>query len=236
VRRFLAPVIGAIVFIAGAFLQPANARQASSDSTSRFFDITAGLGIAVHSTPLLSNYINALAQPSLNQKVDQFNSAAEFYVTPELQVSREWSVGLEYSLLVKSYTIDSRTAYSRTDISYEVQMPSVLLHYLVFGDGFRLKFGGGAGYHFARFEQSFPTIGAGETFRVSGPGFKIDAVGNTRFDEVFYGSIGIDLRWVFLGTLSRGADASKVERSGPDLPKMSFFNAGIKFGVTFQLF
>ena len=235
-RRVHASAVSAFVLLLCSFLQPLTAQPAQPSSSKRFFDITAGLGIAVHSTPTLSNYINALAQPSLDQKVDQFNSVAEFYLVPELQVSDEWSVGLEYSLLVKSYSIDSRTAYSRTDISYEVQMPSVLLHYLVFGEGFRLKFGGGVGYHFAKFDQSFPTIGAGESFRTSGPGFKVDAVGNTKFDETFYGSIGIDLRWDFLGSLSRGVAASQVARSGPNLPAIDFFNAGVKFGVTFQLF
>ncbi|MCX6133376.1 MAG: hypothetical protein NTU47_06135 [Ignavibacteriales bacterium] len=226
----------AFVLFFGGFLQSSSAQQSPLQNANRFFDVTAGLGIAVHSTPLLANYINALAQPPLDQRVDQFNSAAEFYVIPELQVSRDWSVGIEYSMLLKSYSIDSRSAYARTEIAYEVHMPSVLLHYLVFGDGFRLKFGGGAGYHFAKFDQSFPLIGAGETFRISGPGFKIDAVGNTKFDDTFYGSIGIDLRWDFLGALSRSAGASQVARSGPDLPKMNFFNAGVKFGVTFQLF
>jgi hypothetical protein len=115
-------------------------------------------------------------------------------------------------------------------------MPSVLVHYLVFGEGFRLKLGGGVGYHFVKFDQTFSTTGTGETLRGNGLGFKLDATGNTKFDETFYGSIGVDLRWDFLGALTRGEGAPQIARSGPDLPKMTFFNAGVKFGVTFQLF
>jgi hypothetical protein len=226
----------AILFLMGCAVQPLSAQPAKIDTTKRFFDITAGLGIAVQSTPLLANYINALTQPTLDQRVDQFNSVAEFYVVPEVQVSKEWSAAIEYSLLVKSYSITSSSGFLRTDISYEVQMPSVLVHYLVFGEGFRLKLGGGVGYHFVKFDQTFSTTGTGETLRGNGLGFKLDATGNTKFDETFYGSIGVDLRWDFLGALTRGADAPQIARSGPDLPKMTFFNAGVKFGVTFQLF
>jgi hypothetical protein len=161
---------------------------------------------------------------------------AEFYFVPELQVSREWSAAIEYSLLVKSYSITSSSGFLRTEISYEVHMPSILVHYLVFSEGFRLKLGGGVGYHFVKFDQTFSTTGVGETLRSNGLGFKLDAIGNTKFDETFYGSIGVDLRWDFLGSLSRSAEAPQIARSGPDLPKMTFFNAGVKFGVTFQLF
>ncbi|HTY36433.1 MAG TPA: hypothetical protein VMH23_04940 [Bacteroidota bacterium] len=233
--RTIASIAVVLVLLGCCIPEHAIAQQTPADSSGRFFDISVVLGISVHSTPSLSNYINALTQPTIDQKVDQFNSAPEFSIVPELQVANEWSVGLEYSLLVKSYSIDSRTSYPHTDISYQVQMPSVLVHYLVFGQGFRLKFGGGIGYHFMKFEQSFPALGVDETFRTNGPGFKLDAVGNTKFDESFYGSIGLDLRWDFLGTLSRGSAASQAARSGPDLPSMTFFNAGVKLGVTFQL-
>jgi hypothetical protein len=236
VRHVRASAGYAILFLIGGVIQPLSAQPAPNDSTKRFFDLTAGLGISIQSAPLLANYINALAQPTIDQRVDQFNSVAEFYFVPELQVSREWSTALEYSLLVKSYSITSSSGFSRTDISYEVHMPSVLVHYLVFGEGFRLKLGGGVGYHVVKFDQTFSITGVGETLHSNGLGFKLDAIGNTKFDETFYGSIGVDLRWDFLGSLSRGAEASQVARSGPSLPKMTFFNAGVKFGVTFQLF
>jgi hypothetical protein len=231
-KRFLASGIVLICFLPS----PSRSQPTSRDTSGRFFDVTGGMGIAVQSAPALANYINALAQPALGQRVDQFNSVAEFYLVPELQVSKEWSVGIEYSLLTKSFPLNDASGFSRTDISYEVQMPSLLVHYLVFGEGFRLKMGGGVGYHFIKFDQNFLATGSGETLRSQGPGFKLDAIGNTKFDETFYGSIGFDLRWDFLGTLSRSGTSAQVQRSGPTPPAMSFFNAGVKFGITFQLF
>lgn len=220
----------------GGMCHQLQAQPSNGKADKRFFDFTIGLGIDLHSAPSIVDYINLVAQPRLDQKLDEFSTAVEFYAVPELQVSSEWSTAVEYSFLVKSHSIDNRSGFSRSELSYQVHMPTVLVHYLVFGEGYRLKLGGGVGYHLARFDQSFPTIGSEETLRSEGIGFKLDVVGNTKFDETFYGSIGIDLRWDFVGTLTRSGDTAPVERSTPSLPKMNFFNVGVKLGVTFQFY
>jgi hypothetical protein len=143
-------------------------------------------------------------------------------------------VGLEYGLLIKSYAIDDRSGFSRSDFSYLIHMPTVLVHRLILGEGYRVKVGGGIGYHIANFTQRFPTIGSEETLSAHGVGVKLDAVGNTKFDDTFYGSIGVDLRWDFEGTLRRSPGTPEASSSIP-LPQMNFFSAGLKFGVTFQL-
>ncbi len=192
----------------------------------KFIQITAGLGVSAHSDPTILNYINALTLPSPDQKLSGFTSASEFFITPEVQISNEWSVGLEYSYLLKSYNVLGGYQW---DFSYSVQMPTVLVHYLTPGDGYFLKFGGGVGYAIGNLSEQFAQTGAGESSRASGPGFKIEAVGNTEFDEHFWGSIGVDLRWVYAGSFK-----GSVVSTAPT-PKLDFFSAGVKFGVTFQL-
>jgi hypothetical protein len=210
--------------------------QTAGDKTDRrFVDFTVGMGIDLHSATSVVNYINLMAQPRLDEKVNNFSSAVEFYAVPEIQVSQDWSVGLEYSFLIKSYSIDDRSGFSRSDFSYQIHMPTLLLHRLILGEGYRVKVGGGIGYHFANFTQSFPAVGSEETLSADGIGIKVDAIGNTKFDETFYGSIGVDLRWDFEGTLKRSPGVSAAVSSSNPLPKMSFFSAGLKFGVTFQL-
>jgi hypothetical protein len=210
--------------------------QTAGDKTDRrFIDFTVGMGIDLHSATSVVNYINLMGQPRLDEKVSDFSSAVEFYAVPEVQVSHDWSVGLEYSLLIKSYAIDDRSGFSRSDFSYQIHMPTLLLHRLILGEGYRVKVGGGIGYHFANFTQSFPTVGSQETLSADGFGMKLDAIGNTKFDETFYGSIGVDLRWDFEGTLKRSPGAPVAANNSTPLPKMSFFSAGLKFGITFQL-
>ncbi len=212
------------------------ARQSQVQTASRFFEISGGMGISLHSTPSLADYINATARPRQEQLLDEFSSAVEFFITPELQVSEEWSLGLEYSLLLKSYMLDDPSGFSRTEFSYQVHMPTLLLHYLVIGEGYKVKFGGGAGYHIAKFNQSFLSYGTGDDFTAQSIGVKLEAVGNTKFDETFYGSIGVDLRWDFLGALRKSDGSEAFNRATGATAKMSFFSAGLKFGVTFRLY
>jgi hypothetical protein len=144
-------------------------------------------------------------------------------------------MGLEYSLLIKSYAIDDRSGFSRSEFSYQIHMPTVLLHRLILGEGYRVKVGGGIGYHVANFTQGFPSVGFEETLTAKGIGIKFDAVGNTKFDETFYGSIGVDLRWDFEGVLKHDPDVPAAASGSTPLPQMNFFSAGLKFGITFQL-
>jgi hypothetical protein len=217
-----------------ALAQPA-AQSGADREGGRFVDVTVGMGIDLHSATSLFNYINLMAQPRADEKLFDFSSAVEFYAVPEMQISEAWSVGLEYALLLKSYAIDDRSGFSRSEFSYQVHMPTFLLHRLILGDGYRVKLGGGIGYHVANFTQNFPTVGSEETVAAKGLAVKLDAVGNTKFDDTFYGSIGIDLRWDFEGTLKRGVGSVPASSTSVALPTMNFFSAGLKFGVTFQL-
>jgi hypothetical protein len=228
------PIVALV--LASVVIPTTLAAQTTGDETNRrFIDFTLGMGIDMHSATSLVNYINFVAQPRIDEKVNNFSSAVEFYAVPEVQVLQDWSTGVEYSLLIKSYEIDDRSGFSRSEFSYQVHMPTVLVHRLLLGEGYRVKLGGGIGYHFAKFTQSFPAVGTEETLSADGLGMKLDAVGNTKFDETFYGSIGVDLRWDFEGTLRRNPGAAAATTTSIQLPKMNFFSAGLKFGVTFQL-
>jgi len=211
------------------------AQDVGSGNPARFFGITLGMGVGEQSAPALVNYISAVAQPRIDERLDEFNTVVKFSIYPELQVADEWSVGLEYGLLLKSYSLDDRSGLLRTDISYQVHMPTLLVQYLVLGEGYRLKVGGGIGYHLARFTQSFPTYGTEESFHTGGLGVKVGAVGNTRFDETFYGSIGVDLQWDFLGALKRGDGSDVVDKATGMIPRMNLFTVSLTFGVMFQL-
>ena len=219
------------------FLTRENVRAQSNEGepTNRFFDITVGMGVGAHSAPSIADYVNAVAQPRTEQRLDEFTSVVEFFVAPELQMAEEWSAALEYGLLLKGYTLDDQSGYLRSEFSYQVHMPTLLLQYVLFGDGYRLKLGGGLGYHFVRFSQSYYAYGSEETFHAGGIGLKLGAVGNTQFDETFFGSIGIDLRWDFLGALKRGDGSEVTDRVTNTVPKMNCFTLVVKFGVMFQL-
>jgi len=202
----------------------------SADRPREFFGISAGLGIGAHNAVAITDYINAIVQPPPDQRLDDFGSAIEFFVTPEMQVADQWSVALEYSLLVKSHSPGSIGA-GGSEINYYIHMPTAIVHYLIPGEGYWLKLGGGIGYHYAVLDQRLFGSSQQTSFTASGGGLKIEAVGNTRFDESFYASIGVDLRWGFGGAFNNSSqgDASY----GPTTARLEFFNIGLKLGVAF---
>ena len=187
---------------------------------SRFIQVSGGLGVGAHSAPSIVDYISG----SCGQRTAEFASASEFFVTPEVQITDDVSLAVEYSYLVKSYNFEPAWMFS-----YAVQMPSLLVHYLLPGEGYWLKFGGGVGFANGTFTERYSISGAEASYDASGFSLKAEAVGNTKFDEHFWGSIGLDLRWVFGGTFKETAQSYLAP------PRLRFFSAGVKFGVLFQL-
>ena len=104
-KRSQSAIILLCLLFVGGFAQPLPAQSSATEAEKRFLDFTVGLGIDLHTASSIADYINSVAQPTLDQKVNQSVTAVEFYATPELQVSQEWSTGIEYSLLIKSYSI-----------------------------------------------------------------------------------------------------------------------------------
>lgn len=218
-----------------AGISHAHAQDSGEKLASKELSISAGLGVAAHSAPLLNDYINAIGQPGLDQRLDEFTSAPEFFVHPEVRISEDWVLGVEYSLMLKSYSLTDVSGYARSEFSYQVHMPTLTVAYFVPGDGYRFKFGGGLGYHVATMAQNLPSFGSQTDYSTRGFGIKLNAVGNTKFDETFYGLIEVDLRWEFLGALKTSDGVEAVESRSNAKAKMNFFNVGLKFGILLQL-
>jgi len=204
-----------------------------TDQSRRFISFSAGMGINGHSATSTADYISTILQLREPDRIGDFTSAIEFFAAPEFQISDDWSLGLEYSYMVKSYRLSSTAGPGISEFSTSVHMPTVVLHYLVPGEGYWLKLGGGVGYYLGSFSQALFGSGQEETYRASAPGLKLEVVGNTMFDDSFYGYIGVDLRWAFDETFS-DADGHTPSCQGLS-PGLGFFNVGLKLGVTLFL-
>ncbi|MFH0990986.1 MAG: hypothetical protein V1799_13310 [bacterium] len=205
-----------------------NAQQ----NSNRLMGIAAGMGIGLHTAPSLTDYLNTVAQPRVEQKIQEFASLLELFIAPELQISEEWILAIEYSHGFKSYLIDDRNGYSRSDITYRIHMPSLIVRYWTPGEGYFFEFGGGVGYHVAQLTQTMTAFGFEDRATATGLGFKLEAVGNTRIDKNFYGRIGLDIRWEFLGRFSRQDGSQLAAANGTLQPTMNFYSFGLKLGVT----
>jgi len=185
------------------------------------------MGVSYLNAPSIVNYLNKYA--SQTERVADFTPAVEFFAAPEFLLSSDFSIKLEYAYLLKSYSLSSLGGVYTFD--YSIHMPTAVLDYLLEGDGFYLKVGGGVGYHFGKFSYLFPNSSTDARFTSNGVGIKFELVGNTAFSESLYALIGGDLRLDYVGALkdSNGNSPSQADGS----VKLNFASAGVKFGLVY---
>jgi hypothetical protein len=194
--------------------------------------VAAGLGVSVVNATDVVDYINSVSSSA--QRIDDFASAPEFFGTAEFRLTNELGAKLEYSYLLKSYIVG--TDLGDYDYTYRVHMPTLLVQYLISDTGYAVKFGGGAGYHFATFSRGL--IGPlPQSFKSSGLGFKLEAEGNTSLGGNLYGYVTADFR---LNVMSTIKDAMGITLRFPTAParevKLNFFSLGLKFGLMYYFF
>jgi hypothetical protein len=216
--RFLAILLLALTISSGSVA------QASTEDIR--FGISASLGIDALSTPSIAEYLSVVAGPG--ERIDEFTSAIEFAVAPEVRLSRSWSAAVEYVYLTKTYSLQGSGGGST--VSLGVHLPFLLIHYVIPSERTRIKLGGGAGPAFGTLDtQLFGSL-VTRTFRARGGGVKLEAVGNTKFDDHLYGVMSIDLRWVLGGTYKEGTAEARLADAVADL---NYFSLGLKFGIEF---
>lgn len=202
----------------------------SQESFNHIFGIAGGIGVTVIRVTDVVDYINSVS--TSRERLDDFTSAAEFFGTSELRLNDSWGVKVEYSYLIKSYTVD-QSAYGVYDYFYAVHMPTVMMQYLDVHQGYAFKFGGGLGYHMASFSETLQGA-TGRDFKSSGIAFKLEIEGNTALGNDLYAYVAGDLRGDFMGTLK---DNQGMQLQTATAPKksvtMSFFALGLKLGAIY---
>jgi hypothetical protein len=211
-------------------LLPAKVLAGDPDRTAiRFVGVAAGLGIHAQSMADLADYVNVVAQPAAQDRLTEFNSVADLFLAPELQVADAWSVGVEYALHLRSFTVGGSQGFGASEFGYAAHAPLVFVHHLYAGEGYWLKVGGGVGYRWGRLSQKLFGSQEEVVFRAGGAAVKLEVVGMTRFDPSFWGTIGVDLHWGIGGAfrLPSGLEAA----AGGVRASLPAFSVGLRFGI-----
>jgi hypothetical protein len=103
-------------------------------------------------------------------------------------------------------------------------MPSLTSYYVISGEGYNFKLGGGAGVRLSYIEENF-SIGSAE-YNAIGVGFLLKADGNTLLDGNLYANIGTDLRYDLNGNFN-------VNRGAEQKIKLNAFSMSIRLGLTY---
>jgi hypothetical protein len=187
-------------------------------------ELRAGMGINFGSTPSLKDYINQVAG---YDQVGSFSSAVVFSGEYNRAISQTYDLGIEVAYLLNSVTFST---YGTYDFTYHVIMPTVTSYYVIRGDGYNFKFGGGVGIRLVSADESIPATPAPTNYTSTGVGFLLRAAGNTRLSDNFYVNITGDLRYDLNGELKGWSDHHS---SNYNQVNLDTFSAGVSLGITY---
>ena len=159
-------------------------------------DVVGGMGISLVYNPSLNDYLD-LRSPG--EEVQLFATTAEFYGEIDYSTSEKYQLGVEYV-----YTLfDFGSTYAGNyTLSYAHHKPSLLAYYVISGEGYKFKFGAGAGVRIVNLTEN---IIVDEEFETVGFGLLLRAQGHTKLGDNVYANIGTTLRTDFTGVPSNSS-------------------------------
>jgi hypothetical protein len=150
------------------------------------YDISASMGIDFVNSPSFSDYISQnYAAPG--ETVNGFNAAVIFSGEAGYMLSDTYEGAIEIGYLINSYT--SALDNGQYNISYGNLMFSVLNFYVLHGDGYSFKFGGGGGLRFLSADEKPPGTTTTTTYSSTGFGILLRIEGNTLLGGNIYAKI-----------------------------------------------
>jgi hypothetical protein len=188
------------------------------------------MGIDFISSPSLHQYINQTYAPSYDQ-LSSFTSAIIFSLEGDMFLKRNYQVGLELSYLINSFTYNYD--FDIYDLSINIIMPAILNYYVIQGEGYEFKFGGGIGIPFVIANEKTIGFVSSMKYKSTGLGFLLRAEGNTVLSGNVYVNIGGDLKYELNGKPKNG-DTYMVNKATNENVNFNSFSAGLHLGVMYK--
>ena len=193
--------------------------------------ISGGMGVEYISAPDVVDYVNAIAAGAgATQRVAEIKSGAQFFGAVAFPLSVDLVLKAEYVYLIASY--NPNIVIGSSEFTLTTQMPSVLLQYVLWDEGlYNVKAGGGLGYHFSSLTSKYAFVD--EELIGNGIGGVIGLEANTAFGDHFFGYLGADLRWEFIGKMRKTSSVAQLQPNVIAIPTMQAFAIGARLGFSF---
>ncbi len=192
-------------------------------------EVRGGMGISFLSNPSLTDYINQNFASSSQDQLGNFNSAVNFSLEGDYYFNNTFQMGLEVAYLLNSYTYPAITG--KYEFDYNIIMPSVTAYYVLQGEGYNFKFGGGAGIRISSVDETRQLSTISKSYSAVGFGFLLRADGNTALGGNLYANIGGDIRYDLNGKPKNGNDYISNINNNVNLNTLS---VGVRLGVTYR--
>lgn len=219
-----------LVFILMCMLwTPGEVQSGDADRLEYRFGVGGGMGISAVSITDLFSYINQTPGIDPYNRLSEFSTAVEFFGAIDLFVRPTIATGFEYSYLLGSHSIE--TGFGSYDHHFMYHLPLVLGNYIVAGEGYFFKFGGGLGYILARYEEDPVDFPGPIVYTGGGIGGKAQAIGHTPFGDNLFAYIGAEMRFGFPGSVED--EEGRPLTDGRNDVSFNFFSFGLKFGLMY---
>ena len=193
-------------------------------------ELKGTMGINFLSFPSVQDYINENYAPS-DALLGTFNSAVIFTGEVGTFVNKSFKLSVEIPYQIYSYT--ENIGPGQYELTYNSLLPSVMAYYVLLGNGYNIKFGGGAGVRFISVTESKKWQGTEDSFSSVGFGGLIRAEANTALAENVYANLGFDLRYDINGEPENSNGNTLVNNVKGENVNFDTFSLGVKLGISY---
>jgi len=196
-------------------------------------ELKATMGINFISVPSALDYINQNYAP-LDDQLGTFNTAVIFSgeVGYFLNEKFEFSIELPYQIYSYNTTIAGAGQYN---LSYDSFLPSVMAYYVISGNGYNFKFGGGLGPRFVNVIEEKKWQGTEVDYSSIGFGGLLRIEANTALSENLFANIGGDLRYDINGEPENDNGNTLYNIVENENVSFNSFSVGVKLGISYLI-
>jgi len=193
-------------------------------------EIRGSMGIDFLSIPSVQDYINQSRFAPIDNQVGDFSSAVNFSGAYGRMLSENYQLAVEIGYLIYSYASTDNTG--RYDLTFTSIMPSILNYYVISGNGYNFKFGGGAGIRFVSTDELLPGRPSKTNYSSTGFGLILRAEANTLLGGNVYAHIGSDIRYDINGEPENNGEVlfNTTLKENVNFNSLSF---GIRLGLSY---
>jgi hypothetical protein len=193
--------------------------------------LRGGMGINFVSTPSLRDYLNVINDfVSVSNQVAAFNTAINFSGEVDFKAADNYELGVEVAYLYNSFNFSPNGG--RYELSYSIVMPTILNYYVIYGQGYNFKFGGGLGLRFASISELKEFTSNSNNYSSVGFGILLRALGNTALGSNVYANITGDIRYDLNGTPKNNGNAILNSGSNNNV-NLNSLSVGLSLGITY---
>jgi len=201
-----------------------------ANSVSAQVEISASMGIDFINSPSFYDYINQNYTQLGGESLEDFNASILFSGEAGYQLGESYQPAVEVGYLINSYTASLQNG--QYEMAYRNLIFSLLNFYVINGEGYNFKFGGGAGLRFLLADESQPGTGITRTFSSTGYGFILKAVGNTLLGGSLFARISVQARYDLNGEPENNG-TPLVNNIAKENVNFNSISIGVSLGVSY---